>query len=70
MWLQEIGGWVKRCTYVLSLGIAHFSPISKDVPKRKGQTIDLSNFLFYRRVSYTLTTPGEVRRVETIDFPL
>ena len=32
---EQIRGGVKGCTYVLTLGIAYFRPISKDVPKKR-----------------------------------
>ena len=31
------GGGVKGCTYVLTLGIAYFGPISEDVPKKESE---------------------------------
>ena len=41
------GGGVRGCTYVLTLGIAYFRPISKDVPNKRVRTIDLSSYRNY-----------------------
>ena len=57
---QDRGG-VKGCTYVLTLGIAYFRPISKDVPKKRVRTIDLSSYRNYPGVIF-LITPGKCIR--------
>ena len=56
------GGGVKGCTYVITLGIAYFLPISKDVPKKRVRTIDLSSYRNYPGV-IILITPREMHPV-------
>ena len=59
--LAKVGG-VKRCTYVLTLGIASFQQFSKDVPKKRVRTIDLSSYRNYPEV-IILITPREIHPV-------
>ena len=56
MWARQ--GGLKGYTYVLTLGIASFRPISKEVPKKGGRTIDLSSYHNYPGV-IILITPGK-----------
>ena len=65
----RVGGGVKGCTYVLTLGIAYFRPISKDVPKKRVRTIDLSSYRNYPRV-IILITPGKCIRSNALQLIL
>ena len=66
---QDRGGGVKGCTYVLTLGIAYFRPISKDVPKKRVRTIDLSSYRNYPGV-IILITPGKCIRSNALQLIL
>ena len=65
---QEWGG-VKGCTYVLTLGIAYFRPISKDVPKKRVRTMDLSSYRNYPGI-IILIAPGKCIRSNALQLIL